>query len=159
MRKILLCFIGMLVFSSCTVSISRPPPIGLWKSEHPNLTLSIESADDSGHRGIYVKDDIPYEVVVFVAPGHNEMSVFDTSVFDFTTQQTVTYLHNPLFIGGWKLKGGKLQLKLFDPITIGEKAVKTIVFEDISDKVSPEEIFGEILNEVSEEGDVQSERE
>lgn len=158
MRKILFCFISLLVFSSCTVSISRPPPIGLWKSERPDLTLNIESADDSGHRGIYVKDDIPNEIVIFVAPGHNEMSIFDASVFDFATQQSVGSLDKSLFTGSWKLREGRLRLNLFRPVTFGEETIKTIVFENITDSVSPDEIFGESLNDVTEEGNNGSEK-
>lgn len=149
-RCLLLCFIGMILFSSCAVNIQYPMPTGLWRSENPEFILDIGDDASIFYNGKFVSDSIEKDVVVFVNTRGSALQVFDADLYDISTQQLTTGRDNFIFIGGYRKRFGKLHYKLYSSTVEGIE-IETIVFENVEGKVTREELFGELSEEAFEE--------
>ena len=151
-RKLILCLISLTLLTSCTVSNSEPLPIGIWKSDIPDLTIYSNNLNRGPYRGIYVYEGAPYDIAVLLHVAFKSITIYNAYVYDSSTKKSNYSVGGEmLFTGSWKLRRGNLRLKLVRPMKIEGKTIRTIVFRNIEGEVKPEEIFGDIFGGTTNE--------
>lgn len=116
----ILVFIAALL-AAC--SIPYEIPYGIWKSNNPDLMLSISEKQNGYFKGIYVKDGEPVDVFI---------SFLHEKGFDIQTEEDANGVRGSYFYGTFKVDKNQMHYRLkphYQEIT----GYETIIFEKIED--------------------------